>query len=247
MNPPPGKAPLPRYRVVPHRPDRRGRLWVVLVLVWASTLAGTWLWSRHIAAPGLPGISSALDTARQQARQYRNQVESLEQREATLLRSDQISRVANKEIQGALAEREDEIAELQADVAFYERLVGATAPKKGLNVHSAEFVPEAGGSWHYVMVLTQSLNRDVVSLGELRFSIEGVRDGRLATIDWNTLHQQSQAPAKQYSFRYFQQLKGSVMLPPGFTPQRVRVSLRGDGASVDQTLAWNRTTTTGKT
>jgi len=50
--------------------------------------------------------------------------------------------------------------------------------------------------------------------------------------------QQPAAPAQAYSFRYFQQLRGSVMLPEGFTPQRVRVSLRGDGAALEQTLPW---------
>jgi hypothetical protein len=29
------------------------------------------------------------------------------------------------------------------------------------------------------------------------------------------------------------------MLPPGFTPQRVRVSLSGGGPAVDQTFAWD--------
>ena len=29
------------------------------------------------------------------------------------------------------------------------------------------------------------------------------------------------------------------MLPPGFTPQRVRVSLVGNGNTVDQTFAWD--------
>ena len=35
------------------------------------------------------------------------------------------------------------------------------------------------------------------------------------------------APAKAFSFRYFQQIDDSIMLPPGFTPQRVKVSLSG--------------------
>jgi len=105
-------------------------------------------------------------------------------------------------------------------------------------VHSAKFVPEEGGSWRYQLMLTQSLNRGAVSAGKLRFAIEGVRDGQLATIDWDRLHQRKAAPAQTYSFRYFQQLKGSVILPDGFVPQRVRVSLRGDNVSLDQAVAW---------
>ena len=54
-------------------------------------------------------------------------------------------------------------------------------------------------------------------------------------------------PPQDYAFRYFQQLEGSVMLPPDFTPQRVRVSLRGEGAAVDQTMAWTGASATGDT
>ncbi len=35
------------------------------------------------------------------------------------------------DIQSLLAERDEQIAALRADVAFYERLVGATAQRKG--------------------------------------------------------------------------------------------------------------------
>ena len=114
-------------------------------------------------------------------------------------------------------------------------------------MHSAEFVPEAGGTWHYELMLTQSLNRGAVSAGQLRFVVEGVKGGKLATVDWNRLHQRDDAPAQAYSFRYFQQLRGSVMLPEGFVPQRVRVSLRGENASLDQAVAWVQPSGTGDT
>ena len=56
------------------------------------------------------------------------------------------------------------------------------------------------------------------------------------------------ARLQRLSFRYFQQLDGSVMLPAGFTPQRVRITLRGENASVNETLGWKSgTTVTGET
>ena len=58
-----------------------------------------------------------------------------------------------------LAEKDEEIAGLRGDVAFYERFVGSSGARKGLAVHSAEFAPEAGGSWRYEVVVTQSINR----------------------------------------------------------------------------------------
>ena len=136
------------------------------------------------------------------------------------------------------AVRDEEIASLRADVAFYERLVGSTAQRKGLNVHSIEFTPTDAGSWNYRAVLTQNLNRGAISQGQLRFSVEGVRGGKLATLGWDELHNTTGTPGQDYSFRYFQELGGNVMLPKDFTPQRVRVSLRGASGSVEQNFDW---------
>jgi hypothetical protein len=228
------------FVIVPRRPDRRPVWWFAIVLAWALSLATAWTWAGRHAAPQLPGLNSSLETARARLLRAQAELESLQQREVLLARSDQISRAANQQVQRELAARDDEIASLRANLAFYERLAGATGQPKGLNVHSAQFTAEAGGTWRYLIVLTQNLNRSAVSLGQLRFVVEGVRDGKLTTLDWDTLHQREAAPAQTYSFRYFQQLNGSVMLPPGFTPQRVRVSLRGEHASLDQALAWKQ-------
>ncbi len=173
-----------------------------------------------------------------QLREQKRLVDQLRQEVATLKRSDQISRNANAELQSTLAEREEEVSGLRADVDFYERLVGSTGKRQGLRVHEASFTPESGGTWHYTVTLTQNLNRGAISKGTMRFAVEGVRGGKLATIKWDELLNQSGAPGKPFSFRYFQQLEDSVMLPSGFTPQRVRVSLAGNGNAVEQTFAW---------
>ena len=234
--------------VVQQRQDRRPLVWAAAVAaLWMASLGATWTWATWRAAPQLPQLSDELDSVRDELRQWHPQAESLKQREATLERSDQISRNANLQVQNALAAREQEIASLRANVAFYERLVGATSQPKGLNVYSAAFTPETGGTWRYQVVLTQSLNRGAVSNGKLQFVLEGVRHGKLATIGWDELHQRAAAPPQNYSFRYFQQVDGSVMLPAGFTPQRVRVSLYGGSGTVEQTLGWKRANVTGET
>ncbi|MGH8081045.1 MAG: DUF6776 family protein [Lysobacter sp.] len=242
------KTPPPRFVIVQQQPDKRPYIWSAVGVAWAVSLVAAWFWSQSLAAPKLPKLSAELETAQRELRIHQQQLDSLAQREANLQRSDQISRAANKQVQTSLAQREEEISDLRADVAFYERLVGATAPAKGLNVHSVEFKPETGGTWRYQIVLTQNLNRGAVSSGGLQFQVEGVRGGKLAAIGWDELHQKSKAPAQDYSFRYFQQLDGSFMLPNGFTPQRVRVSLRGQNGSIDQQFAWKSgVTVTGET
>ncbi|MEL1265464.1 DUF6776 family protein [Pseudoxanthomonas putridarboris] len=234
-----------RFQIVPRQRTRRVGLWWAWALAWIATVAAAWVLASHTAAPRLAQVDARLRQAEVALQQTRTQLGTLQQRESTLARSDQISRAANAEVQATLAERDEEIAGLRADVAFYERLVGATSPRKGLNVHVAEFEPASGGSWRYQIMLTQTLNRGAISEGQMRFSVEGVRDGKLASVAWDELHQQRAAPGQGYSFRYFQQLDGSVMLPRGFTPQRVKVTLDGENVAVEQAFDWKTATAAG--
>lgn len=227
-----------RFVIVPHRPRARLLWWLVAVL-WPLSLLGIWYWASSQAAPGLSDARNELGINAEQLRVQQKLVRDLRQQVATLKRSDQISRNANTELQSALAEREEEVSGLRADVDFYERLVGSTGKRHGLNVHEAVFSAEPGGSWHYIVTLTQNINRGAISKGTMRFSVEGVRGGKLATVRWDDLLQKPGSPGQPFSFRYFQQIEGSVILPPGFTPQRVRISLDAAGGDVEQSFPWS--------
>jgi hypothetical protein len=211
--------------------------------IWLVSLGLAWHWAAHRAAPTLAETARRMHAAEQQLAAQRSRLRDLSQRETTLSVSDRISREANGDLQGTLAERDEEISALRADVAFYERLVGPTQQRKGLNVFSSEFIAGTGAAWHYQIVLTQNLNRGAISQGQMRFFIEGVRAGKLATINWNELHQQPSVPGQTYSFRYFQTLDGRVMLPRDFTPQRVRVVLDNEGVAVEQAFDWKTANT----
>jgi len=232
-----------RYQIVQRRTTRRWPLAVAVGAVWVLSLGLVWHWAGVRAAPTLADTTRRMHAAEQQLASQRSRLQQLSQRETTLSVSDRISREANGDLQGTLAERDEEISALRADVAFYERLVGPTQQRKGLNVFSSEFIAGAGAAWHYQIVLTQNLNRGAISQGQMRFVIEGVRAGKLATINWNELHQQPSAPGQTYSFRYFQTLDGRVMLPRDFTPQRVRVVLDNEGVAVEQALDWKTANT----
>lgn len=214
----------------PAAPRRRGR-WIRIVLFLAALAFGGWgLWTTFAPVPeGADAVTPA----------QRARTEALKQRVATLARSDQISRDANRDLQGTLAERDEEIAGLRADVAFYERFVGATGQRRGLSVHELHLQPQAGQAWRFTATLTQNLNRGAVSSGTMTLAVEGSRDGKLQTLAWADLRQQPDAPGVAYSFKYFQEIEGELLLPPGFKPLRITVTLDPKGGStVEQSFAW---------
>ena len=232
--PPVAPEPAPEPSAALHGASH-GWLYVALAVFVASLVFGAWgAW--RVFSDG--GGEARPQLATQQARN-----DDLEQRVATLTRSDQISRDANRDLQGTLAERDEEISALRADVAFYERFVGATAQRRGLTVHELTLRPQTDQAWHYTATLTQNLNRGAVSSGQLTLSIEGTQDGKLKRLAWPDLRQQPRAPGVEYSFKYFQQVEGDIMLPPGFQPLRIGVRLApAGGAAVEQTLPWSEAT-----
>jgi hypothetical protein len=190
-------------------------------------------WGRWRVLAPLPGDPRA------QLRAQQARIDALEQRVATLARSDQISREATRDLQGTLAERDEEIAGLRSDVAFYARFVGSTAQRRGLNVHELHLQRQGGQAWHFTATLTQNLNRGAVNRGGLTLSLEGSRDGRMHKLDWAQLRQQPAPPPLDYSFKYFQQVEGDVLLPRGLQPVRVVVRLKPEGgAAVEQSFTW---------
>jgi hypothetical protein len=217
--------------------ENKGALFLS-VLVLAALAFGAWgAWQVFAPVAGDPRAQQReIDKLREDLEQQR-------QRVATLTTSDQISRDANRDLQGAIADRDEEIAGLRADVAFYERLVGATSQRRGLSVHALRVQPQDGPAWHFASTLTQNLNRGAVSDGTLTLAIEGTRGGRLQKLAWDDLRQQANAPGVPYSFKYFQQVDGDVFLPEGLTPVKVTVRLqpRG-GATIEQSFTWAEAT-----
>ncbi|MDE2257242.1 MAG: hypothetical protein KGK05_05705, partial [Xanthomonadaceae bacterium] len=77
--------------------------------------------------------------------------------------------------------------------------------------------------------------------GRVRLSVDGIRAGKLATLAWTDLAPNQDASGLPFSFKYFQQVGGTVMLPAGFAPNRVHVEADagGDMGRADQDFAWS--------
>ncbi|WP_297180038.1 DUF6776 family protein [Thermomonas sp.] len=205
----------------------------VVVLVASALLLGLWgAWRSFGPIP---------PNARERLEAQERRIDTLEQQATTLARSDQISRKANQDLQATLSDRVEEIASLRADVAFYERFVGAAGQRHGLSVHELRLKPQGSpGVWHFVATLTQNQIRDAMSSGRLELALEATSAGRMRTFDWNALRQQPRASGIDYAFKYFQQVEGDILLPAGAEPVRVIVRLQPKaGSVVEQSFGWS--------
>lgn len=221
---------LDQVRALPPRRRRwiRGALWGIGIV--AVFLAGFGA-GRTFGFPGnLQSRAHRLATANAA---LADQVQGLQQQQQT-------NATALAALKASLASRDAELQKLQQEQAFYARLIGIDSNRSGLGVHSMALAPVAGThAWNFTVTLVNTAENADPARGTMTLAIEGVREGKLATVDWSNLAAPTARGGVPFAFKFFQQLRGSFMLPQGFVPNRVTVTLHPDGGGpVSRRIDW---------
>jgi hypothetical protein len=242
------KSSIPHLVVRATDPRRTRRVALLLTLAWVLSLGLAW-WYGHSQLPAeRPDLSGRVAELETLLLGSQTALGETQRKLANFERSDQVSRTANASLQETLREREEEIAALRADLAFYQRLVGGRSPRQGLTVHSISLSRIGSTSGYgFRVTLSQNLKKAAVTSGSVELSVEGMRDRKLATLRWPDLVQDAAATPLSFQFKYFQQLDGNVVLPDGFTPSRVRVVVKSKGGEqTEQAFAWDEALAAGE-
>ncbi len=207
-------------------------------LIW---LGVTWLASLLLVA-GLAVLLSARSSGsgQQAARAALAQQADLQQQVANLQRAAQVNDVATRSLRGTLAQREEELNGLRADLGFYARLVGGDAQRQGLRLQEVKLQPITGSrGWNLTLSLTQNVRRSDATAGTALVSIEGLRGNQVTQLDWAALGDTANKAGLPFRFMYFQQLHGTIVLPTDFRPTRLRIRIDPTGGDTfTRVVAW---------
>ena len=169
-------------------------------------------------------------------------IAELEQEVALLETHREIDREAYKEVEGGLLSLQAKIQEQQDAIAFYRGIVSPADGKPGLRVQ--DFRLTRGNEerqFSLRLVLVQAMKHDRKVSGDVAMTIEGVEDGEATSYALTDLLPPDAEKAWPFSFRYFQDFDRQIVLPDGFTPERVRVEVRSRTrsiSSIEESFAW---------
>lgn len=160
----------------------------------------------------------ALENEQQKNRQLGGRV-------AILQRAGQVDRQAYAEVERTLEQAQDEMLELNEELAFYRGILMPTENSAGLNI--ADFSVTGIGeerAYRFKLVLTQLQANDRLVEGYARILFEGVQNGAQVQLGLKELTGGSLDKFK-LRFKYFQHHEGEIILPEGFLPSRVLVNV----------------------
>ena len=188
-----------------------------------------------------------------------NEIVSLKEQVALLETHRDIDREAYTDVETSLTELQAKIQEQRDAIAFYRGIVSPADGNKGLRVQDLKLTRgKAEREYNIRLVLVQALQHDRKVSGNVNVTIDGDQDGVETTYTYAQLLPEDVEPGLMdeltaaarargvepgwaFSFRYFQDFDRQVILPDGFTPQRVNIEVQSRTrsiASIAESFSW---------
>jgi len=171
-----------------------------------------------------------------------DEIVALNQEVALLETHREIDREAYKEVEASLMSLQAKIQEQRDAIGFYRGIVSPADGKSGLRVQDLKLMRgNAEREFVVRLVLVQAMQHDRKVSGEVNLSVEGNQDGEDRSYTFTELNPDEADKSWPFSFRYFQDFDRQLVLPDGFTPERIRVEVRSKTRSIEsieQSFPW---------
>jgi septal ring factor EnvC (AmiA/AmiB activator) len=171
-----------------------------------------------------------------------NKIATLNQEVALLETHRSIDREAYKVVEASLTTLQVKIQEQQDAIAFYRGIVSPKDGNSGLRVQDFQLTRGiAEREYNLRVVLVQSMQHGRKVSGDVSLSIEGRQDGVATSYTYAQVLPESADKKWNYSFRYFQDFNRRLLLPDGFTPERIKIEVISKTrsiASIEESFSW---------
>ncbi len=153
-----------------------------------------------------------------------------------------IDREAYKDVEASLKALQAKIQEQREAIAFYRGIVSPADGTAGLRVQDLKLTRgQSERAFNLRLVLVQSLKHDRKVSGDVNLSIEGEQSGAAATLSLSQLLPDEASAKWPFSFRYFQDFDKEIVLPDGFTPNKITIEVRSRTRSIEsieESFSW---------
>lgn len=167
---------------------------------------------------------------------------ALKQEVALLETHRDIDREAYKDVEISLMALQEKIQEQTNAISFYRGIVSPADGAAGLRVQDLKLTRgDAERTYNIRLVLVQSLQHDRKVSGDVTLSIEGDESGSAVTYSYTQLLPEQSSASWPFSFRYFQDFDRKIVLPDGFTPEKITIAVRSKTrsiASIEKSYSW---------
>jgi len=221
------------------------RFWATRLAIVALVVVGGYLvyeFGRIQAGYDLVDAASERREYKQRIGTLEDEISALKEQVALLETHREIDREAYREVESSLTELQAKIQEQRDAIAFYRGIVSPQDGNAGLRVQDLKLTRGSHErEFNLRLVLVQAMQHDRKVSGDVSLSVAGNENGVEKTYALADLLPQDASGDWPFSFRYFQDFTRLLVLPDGFTPERIHVEVHSKTrsiASIEQNFNW---------
>jgi hypothetical protein len=174
--------------------------------------------------------------------QLDKEIINLKQEVAILETNRDVDRESYKAVEVQLTALQAKIQEQRDAIAFYRGIVSPTDGNAGLRVQDLKVTRgKVEREFSVRLVLVQAMKHDRKVSGDVILTVVGDQNGVETSYPLAQLVSDEEDKAWAFSFRYFQNFDRQLVLPDGFTPERITVEVRSRTrsiSSIEESFAW---------
>jgi len=156
-------------------------------------------------------------------------ISELRAKVARLEIAGEVSKHAARLVRDELAQQQQASQSMREELAFYRGIVSPEQGRNGLYIHTIQLLPgkqEREYLYSLTVIHKQGLKKRHRRItGKLELKLEGKQAGRQVTLPLSALQPGRKLPIT-LSFKYFNRVKGRLVLPAGFVPETVVVTIK---------------------
>jgi hypothetical protein len=219
-----------QYLVKPHNPRRAWMVRSLFFILLVGLCLLSYNYGQVRGGYQNKAAEAMIEAQTEQVNMLNARIDELLLENAQLASNMTIDATANKQVSQRLREYNEEILELKEELVFYRSLLTPADLEPGLQILGMQLAQHAdsaaadGSAYSYKIVLTQRRSRYKFASGRVDLQLSGMRSGREVTLYAEDLVDGSKE-ALAFQFKNFQSLEGKLVVPEGFEPQTMLISV----------------------
>ena len=224
-----------------HHPARM-TLYAGLMIV-AVAACGYLLYEYGRYSSGYDSMSTEreMDSLQSRLEDQELEIAHLAQQNEILTQGKEIDRLAYTEIDQTLTDLQKENMELKEEIAFYRGIVGTAEEVRGLQIRNFKLIKnDIPQNYRYRLILTQLIRSNRFVSGHVILAVSGVLNGIEKSLSQQEFVREDEDDMR-FHFKYFQELQGEIVLPEGFVPLKITLSIipqENRRKTIEQTFNW---------
>lgn len=231
-----------RLSLVRYDPWQRFWRGIFFLLFTMAVAVGSFFGGQYASLDELRTLAAERNQLQEQIIAAEQELTNYSQRVAVLEKGGEVDRQATEGIRQTVKELKAQVAVLEEEVSFYKGIMVPSGKDRGLRISKIDIQPlDQANKFRYSIMLTQVADNTRYIKGLAAINLVGLEGGKRKIIPLRELDEKVDDLGVKFSFRYFQEVVGDIVIPANFKAEQVQVVLQSSGGKpqrVEETIDW---------